>query len=140
MTGLVAADEPRAREGFPEDRVVCKMGGVDDDVRVRRERRDRDVGLPGVEIDRLRADERERRAMLTERLERVEEDLPRQDVEGSGSPGTGIRLHPCDELLALCGRPAGARQQVGRDLWKRRVLDPCLRPCALEGHWIDGPR
>lgn len=60
---------------------VVQLGGIERDVTVARVRRDRQVTLAGVEVDRLRADEHQRVALVAERVKRVEQHAARLDVD-----------------------------------------------------------
>jgi hypothetical protein len=78
---LDARDESGLLERGADERPIREPFRLEHEIGVGRERRHRDVGLSRVEIDRLRAHEHERGALLAERFERVQQDLAGLRVE-----------------------------------------------------------
>ena len=63
LTGHKVAMKSGCRHRLLEQRLIADEPGVDDEIAVLRGRRDRHVGVPGVDVDRLRADEDDRVAV-----------------------------------------------------------------------------
>lgn len=68
-------------EEVADQRPLAELGWGHGQVGIRRVLGDRHVGVAGVEVDGLRADEDDRLAMLGERLGRVEQRGPSPNVE-----------------------------------------------------------
>ncbi|MEO7502816.1 MAG: hypothetical protein ABIW94_09275 [Gemmatimonadaceae bacterium] len=49
----------------------------------------------------MRDNKDDRIKMLPRRMQRVEQNLTRRDVSGSGAPGILVPLHPCEKGLGF---------------------------------------